>query len=286
MAAVLVTPMPLRAWGFDVHRLITSGAIDRLPDGLRPFYEKHRAVVVEHSIDPDLWRNAGFNEEPPRHFLDMDVYGPYPFKALPRDYDEAVRKYGKQKVTRYGTLPWRADEMYQRLVKAFATAAAPEPGYALDDVKFFSAFLAHYVADAHVPFHAALNYDGQLTRQWGIHSRFESQLVLRYLPKLTFSPPPVTPVRNARDFIFDTLIDGFPKVEQILAVDRQAVRGRDEYDEQYFELLFEGAGAIAEKQVSAAISGVASVITGAWETAGRPALPLDPPRTNRKVRRQ
>jgi hypothetical protein len=286
LAVAALVPPPARAWGFDVHRLITDRAIALLPDALRPFYEKHRTMVVEHSIDPDLWRNAGFEEEPPRHFLDLDVYGPPPFEALPRDYAEAVKKFGQEKVTKYGTLPWRTQEMYERLVKGFAAAGRPDPGYGLEDVKFFSAVVAHYVADAHVPFHAALNYDGQLTGQWGIHARFESQLVSRYLPRLTIAPAPIAPVENARDFIFDALIAGFPKVDQILAVDRRIVGDRDEYDDEYFAELYKGVGPILQQQLSAAIAGVAAVITGAWETAGKPALPLDPPRVNRKVRRQ
>lgn len=285
-AALVCAPAPMRAWGLDVHRLIAGRAIALLPAEIRPFYEKHRQMIVEHSIDPDLWRNAGFVEEPPRHFVDMDAYGPHPFAALPRDYDEAVKKFGVEFVTKNGTLPWRTVEMFDKLVKGFETAARPDPGYGPEDVKFFSAVIAHYVADAHVPFHAALNYDGQLTKQWGIHSRFESQLVLRNLPRLTLAPREMPPVTDPREFIFDTLTDGFPAVEKILAVDRQAVRGRDEYDDRYFAQVYAGTRPILEKQLSAAISGVAAVIAGAWERAGKPVLPLEPPRANRKVRRQ
>ena len=75
-----------------------------------------------------------------------------------------------------GTLPWRTEEIYKKLVEAFQQKA----GYSRDNIKFFSAIIAHYVGDAHVPFHAALNYDGQLTQQWGIHARFESELFERY----------------------------------------------------------------------------------------------------------
>src|SRR4030095_5175209 len=50
---------------------------------------------VDHTIDPDLWRTAGGEAENPRHFVDMDGYGPYPFTELPHDYDAAVAKYGK-----------------------------------------------------------------------------------------------------------------------------------------------------------------------------------------------
>ncbi len=285
-AALVCAPVPMRAWALDVHRLIADRAIALLPAEIRPFYERYRTTVVEHAIDPDLWRNAGFVEEPPRHFVDMDAYGPYPFTALPHDYDEAVKKFGAEFVTKNGTLPWRTAEIFDKLVKGFESAGRPEPGYGRDDVKFFSAVIAHYVADAHVPFHAALNYDGQLTRQWGIHSRFESQVVLRYLPELNIAPQAIPPVTDAREFIFQKLTEGFPAVEKVLAVDRQAVRGRDEYDDEYFAQFYAGTRPIVEKQLSAAISGVAAVITGAWERAGKPVLPPESPRSNRKVRRQ
>ncbi len=276
----------MHAWGFDVHRLITQRAISLLPAEIRPFYEKYQTMIVEHAIDPDLWRSAGFVEEPPRHFVDMDAYGAPPFNALPHDYNEAVQKYGAEFVTKNGTLPWRAQEISGKLVKAFSDLNRPDPGYAYDDVKFFSAVLSHYVADGHVPFHAALNYDGQLTQQWGIHSRFENQVVLRYLPQLKIDPRPVAPVRDVREAMFKWLTDGYADVAPILAVDRKAVQGREEYDDRYFEQFFAGTKPVVERRLTAAISDVAAVITGAWEAGGKPALPLDPPRTNRKVRRQ
>ena len=35
-----------------------------------------------------------------------------------------------------------------------------------------------------MPFHAALNHDGLLTGQWGIHSRFETETFERYREQL------------------------------------------------------------------------------------------------------
>ena len=34
--------------------------------------------------------------------------------------------------------------------------------------------MAHYIADAHVPLHTTLNYDGQLTNQKGLHALWET----------------------------------------------------------------------------------------------------------------
>ena len=119
LIVLLLTPSTAGAWGFETHKFIVSRAIDLLPEAIRPFYEANRVFVVEHAIDPDLWRTAGFTDEPPRHFLDMDAYGKYPFKDLPRDYDAALEKYGADVLNRNGLLPWRAADMAGNLRRAF-----------------------------------------------------------------------------------------------------------------------------------------------------------------------
>lgn len=281
--AVLLAPAPASAWGFDAHRFITARAIALLPPEIRPFFEKFQAEIVEHSIDPDLWRTAGWEVEPPRHFLDMDAYGPFPFKDIPVDLDEAVRKHGREFVDKNGTLPWRTEEVHAKLVEAFTQKA----GYSRENIKFFSSVISHYVADGHVPFHAAVNYDGQLTGQWGIHSRFESELFTRYRASLDIAPAPVAPIAgSARDFMFATLRASFPHVQTVLDADKAAVEGRDLYDDGYFTMFFSKARPVLERRMSDAITGVATLITAAWVEAGKPALPPDAPVTPRKVRRQ
>ena len=279
---VLAVPHRADAWGFDVHKYIMDRAIPLLPVEIRPFFEKYRVAIVEHAVDPDLWRNAGWEAEPPRHFVDMDAYGAFPFKDLPHDYEQAVARYGKAFVEKNGTLPWRTEEMYRKLVEGFTQ----KRGYAREDIKFFSSIIAHYTADAHVPFHAALNYDGQLTQQWGIHSRFESELFERYKGTLQIDPKPVVPIASARAFIFDTLLASFPHVQTALDADKAAVAGKDVYDDEYFTLFFSRTKPILEQRLSGAITGVASMITAAWVEAGRLPLPLDVTPTLRKVRKQ
>ncbi|HMF62127.1 MAG TPA: hypothetical protein VK595_17225, partial [Vicinamibacterales bacterium] len=109
-------PRPAAAWGFEAHKFIMARAIPLLPREIRPYFEKYEASIVEHAIDPDLWRTAGWLEEPPRHFVDMDAYGPYPFAGMPHVYDEAVKRYGAEFVLKNGTLPWRSEEIYGKLV--------------------------------------------------------------------------------------------------------------------------------------------------------------------------
>jgi hypothetical protein len=270
-----------RAWGFTGHRFIAERAIALLPPELQPFFKKYMVTIVEHSIDPDTYRTMGFTEESPRHFLDMDAYGAPPFAALPHDYKEAVAKYGVDFVTKNGLLPWRTQEMADRLTEAFKQTTP----FARDDIKLFSAVLAHYIGDANQPFHAALNYDGQLTNQQGIHARFETELVERFLNRLNVVPGPIVPVANVRDFSFAMLAESFQNVDAILAADRAASAGRTAYDDQYFEELFKKTQPILEKRLASAITGVASVINSAWIQAGKPAVPADaPPRPPRPIK--
>ena len=69
--------------------------------------------------------------------------------------------------------------MAGRLIRGFESSKR-NGQYAHSDIRFFSAIIGHYVADAHVPLHAVLNYNGQLTGQTGIHNRWEDELFIRY----------------------------------------------------------------------------------------------------------
>ena len=270
------------AWGFEAHRLIADRAIDLLPAAIRPFFVKHRAFITEHAIDPDLWRTAGWVEEPPQHFLDMDAFGQAPFDAIPHEKDAAIAKFGKDMVQKNGLLPWRVEEMYGKLVRAFADVKAERP-YAKDNIKFLSAVLAHYVGDAHVPFHAVVNYDGQLTNQQGLHSRFESQMFERYRARLRIRPTPITLNKPPRDFIFETLVVSASFVDPMLAADRAAIGSGEVYDRAYYDRFFAKAQPMLERRLSEAIAATAAVITHAWEEAGKPSL-ADVPYQDRRRR--
>jgi len=177
----------------------------------------------------------------------------------------------------------RAFEGDEQLQRAFEGQKKNTP-YAYENVKFYSAVISHYVGDGHVPFHAVANYDGQLSGQTGIHSRFEADLAGRDLPTLTLTPAPAQPIGDPRDYMFDVLLDSFPSADRILKADALAVQGRDVYDDEYFRILDRETRPILERQLSRAITGVASMIYGAWDAAGRPELPVDPPRELKRVR--
>jgi hypothetical protein len=282
---VLLAPAPADAWGFEAHKWIMDRAIALLPAELRPFFEANRATVVERSIDPDTWRTAGFNEESPNHFLDLDWegYGKYPFNELPRDLTAAIAKFGRERIDENGTVPWRVEEFYGNLKRTFESYARRP--FAKFDIIFYSASLAHYTSDAHVPFHAVFNYDGQLSQQWGIHARFESAMFERYRDRLMVTPKPLAPVRNPRDFVFERLLEGTQLVPPMLKADLDAIGTRDVYDEAYYEAFFKANRAVMERRLGESAAAVAAMIAGAWEAAGKPPVLVNPTSTPQRRRR-
>jgi hypothetical protein len=280
----MLVPSPAFAWGSAAHKYITRRAIERLPPEIKPFFVGNRDEFVMRSVDPDLWRNAGW-EDNPNHFLDLDApdYGKYPFSALPRDHGAALEKFGAATLKRYGLLPWRAAEEAGNLRRAFEGFTRNRPS-APSDVVLFAAVTAHYLQDAHQPFHATENYDGQLTGNHGIHGRFERDLFERFEDRLTVNAGAATPIVNARDAAFDALLAGYQLVVPILKADREAVAGKDSYDADYFERFFAKVRPILEARLADSVTVTAGLIAGAWQQAGRPVLTLEIARPVQKVR--
>lgn len=280
-----LVPTSASAWGFTAHRLITSRAIDLLPSDLKPFFTHYRDEIVMRSVDPDLWRNVGWDDDP-NHFLDLGAreLGEYPFRELPRELGAALEKFGITTLKRNGMLPWREAEEFGNLRRAFE-GFTRDSAYGPNDVVLFAPVAGHYIQDAHQPFHATINYDGQLTGNAGIHARFERDLVERFGSRLTLTPAPAAPIRSPGDAAFDALVSGYQLVDQILKADTEAAAGKDTYDDDYFETFFVKVRPILEKRLAESITATAGIIIGAWEAAGKPVLKLEGARPVQKVKK-
>src|SRR5262245_7941270 len=281
----LAAPQPAAAWGSSAHRHIMARAIDLLPVELKPFFHQHQDELVMRVVDPDLFRVLGW-EEDPNHFVNFGAkeLGEYPFKELPREYGAAIEKFGMTTLRRNGLLPWRQQEEFGNLRRAFEGFS--REAFGAGNTVLFAAVMSHYVQDAHQPLHASVNYDGQMTDNAGIHARFETALFERFQSRLTIRPVAPTPIVNARDAAFDALLSSYKLVDPILKADDEAKRGKDTYDDEYFERLFTKVRPILEQRLGEAMTATAGLITGAWERAGRPALKTaQGPRPPQKIRR-
>ena len=278
----LAAPQPAAAWGSAAHRHIMARAIDLLPVELKPFFHQHQDELVMRVIDPDLFRVLGW-EEDPNHFVNFGAkeLGEYPFKELPREYGAAIEKFGMATLRRNGLLPWRQQEEFGNLRRAFE-GFTRETGRG--NAVLFAAVMSHYIQDAHQPLHASVNYDGQMTGNTGIHARFETALFERFQSRLTIRPAPPTPILNSRDAAFDALLSSYKLVDPILQADDAARQGKETYDDEYFERLFTTVRPILEQRLGEAITATAGLIMGAWEQAGRPVLKPAGPRPPQKIK--
>ena len=127
------------AWGFYGHRQINYLAVFLLPPEMLLFYKTNILYLQEHAVDPDKRRYV-VPVEGPRHYIDLDHYGSYPFDSLPRRWQDAVQKYGADSLQAHGVVPWWVQTMLSRLTTAFSEK---DPARILK----LSAELGHYIAD-------------------------------------------------------------------------------------------------------------------------------------------
>jgi hypothetical protein len=165
-----------------------------------------------------------------------------------------------------GTLPWAAFETYNKLIDAFVKKDK-------DKIIIFSADLGHYVGDGHQPFHTCLNYDGQLTGQKGIHGRYESEMVNRYIDQIVnaLSISEVKYISKPLDYIFEFLAGSNFYSPVIFTADRTAFAQAGSHgSSEYYRLLWFRTKHLTINQLSDAAQVLASLIYSAWVDAGKP----------------
>lgn len=272
LCLVLLMNHAAQGWGFFAHEWINRLAVDALPPQLRPFFEQHREFLAEHSVDPDLWRKDDPNEHF-RHFIDIDLYGPFPFSELPRDFAAAKQKFGEKTVIDRGLAPWWIEKQYARLMDLMKNGQT-------DSLLIVAAAIGHYVSDLHMPLHTVENYDGQLTGNQGIHRRFEADMIERFASRIHLVPEPAEYIDDPRAFIFDVIMRSYRLSDALLQADTQARATEkiydqpEDFDAAYYHALFGQVGEMAERQMSRAITAVASIWYSAWIDAGQPQLSI------------
>jgi hypothetical protein len=256
------------AWGPAAHRWITNRAMDNLEGHFQGLLDRHRSTVVAQTMDPD-YRKDQDPEEPSRHFIDLELYGEFPLFDFDLNYDRLVGRLGKETVEKNGILLWAAQRTFEKLIEAFRR-------HNLEQILLYSADLSHYIADLHQPFHTTENFDGQLTGQLGIHSRFESELVNLYLEQVPFSKAAPTDLGPVMGRLHDVAVESYQWVDNILLADERVVSelevDRKQYPDQYFKRMFEEVGGVLGDRLNQAAYRVGSLWWMAWEKAGHPAF--------------
>lgn len=269
------------SWGFYAHKQINYYAVFLLPPEMLVLYKPNIGFLSDHAVDPDKRRYA-VAAEGARHYIDIDHYGVYPFDSLPRTWTNALKKYDKDTLQKYGIVPWYIQTMLFRLTAAFKEK---------DQVKILklSADIGHYIADSHVPLHVCSNHNGQLTNQHGIHGFWESRIpeLLAasswdfFLGKASYITNPVT-------FTWARVLESAAAADSVLRIERelttrfsadrkysfeprngQVIR---QYSTPYTMAYNEQLNNMVERRMRQSIAAVASFWYTAWVNAGQPDL--------------
>ena len=268
-------------WGFYAHQKINYYAVFLLPPQMMVLYKPNISFISEHAVDPDKRRYIVAGEGP-RHFIDIDHYGNYPYPLLPHKWKDATLCIAEDSLRAYGIVPWHIQTMLTRL-----TAAFKEKNFS--KIMKNSAELGHYMADAHVPLHANSNHNGQFTNQRGIHGFWESRVPELLAEKeFDFFIGQAAYISNPLEFTWARVLESAKAADSVLRFEKELTNQFPPDKKYAFEnrngLLirqYSSAFTIAynkkltgmiERRMRQSIFAVASFWYTAWVNAGQPDL--------------
>jgi hypothetical protein len=278
---LLFSYFPSYCWGFYAHQKINYFAVFLLPPEMMLLYKPNISFLSEHAIDPDKRRYA-VKDEGPRHYIDIDKYGTYPYTSLPRKWDEAVAKFGEDSLLQHGIVPWHVQVMLNRLTIAFREKD-------FSRILKNSAEIGHYISDAHVPLHASSNHNGQFTNQKGIHGFWESRVPeLLATKQWDFFIGKATYIKNPGEFIWARVLESALAADSVLLFEKEltkefAADKKFSFEERNGVIIRQYSTAfttaydhklngMVERRMRQSISAIASFWYTAWINAGQPDL--------------
>lgn len=201
-------------WGYVGHHIINYNTIlSALPQ--MEFFTTWADSLAAHASDADE-RKSWDPDEAPRHYIDIDNYPEFiATGTIPQDFDSVVAIHGYSFVIEQGILPWAI----------INTADSVEAAFENNDMHkamLKSADLGHYIADAHQPLHITRNYNGQYTNQYGVHSRYESNLIETFQDEIIYDGDSLQYIDNVPDFVFNMIYDNYQYVDSVLYADSVA----------------------------------------------------------------
>lgn len=280
ISVMLITALMLfGSWGFFAHIKINELAVFTLPTGISRFYKANIKYISEHAVDPDKRRYAD-TAEAPRHYLDVELYEQN-IDSIPRKWDDAVKKYGTEQLTKKGILPWQIQNSYYKLVNAFKSRDSLK-------ILIYSAYLGHYIADAHVPLHTTQNHNGQLTNQVGIHAFWESRLPELFSHEYNYLVGKAKYIENPLKETWAIITHTHSLVDSVLVLEadlnktfpgyrKYSFSERNsqvlkQYSLEYSKAYHTMMNNMVEKQMKSAILTIGSFWYSAWIDAGQPLL--------------
>jgi hypothetical protein len=273
-------PFQVNSWGFWAHKRINRIAVFTLPPQLLAFYKANIEYITEQAVGPDKRRYSN-PDEAPRHYIDLDKYGVYPYTELPRRWTDAVAKFSADTLKAHGIVPWHTLNVYYDLIAAFQAKDKRR-------ILRLSADIGHYIGDAHVPLHCTKNYNGQLTNQVGIHGFWESRIPELFGDDYDYFIGKAEFVESPFHKIWEVVLASASQVDSVLNLEREISRSfppdlkysfdqRGEtsvrsYSQEFSAAYQQALNGMQERKMRQAIITLGSIWYTAWVTAGKPDL--------------
>ncbi len=263
--ALLSLSVILISWGATGHSKISESSALSFNQQMQEF-QAWIGFIRDHASDADYRKDSDPNEGP-KHYIDIDNYSEFVTTGrIAQTLDSATAIHGSAFIIDNGILPWATERTFDSLSdcmqrRDFAKA------------QIFAADLGHYVADGHMPLHVTKNYNGQLTGNTGIHSRYESTMINANISQIIYNGQDATEISNVNQYIFDYLYANYKFCDSILAADNYAKSISTNYSSSaYKAALWDKTKGFTIPLFERASHALASLIYTAWVQAGSPPL--------------
>lgn len=255
------------SWGSQGHRKISQNSSLSYNNEMAPFLS-WVSFLTDHASDADYRKSEDPNEGV-RHYIDIDYYPEFRSNGrIAQSWDSIVALHGIWNVTNTGILPWATLSTYNSLKVAMQEG---DWSHAM----ILAADLGHYVADGHMPLHLTENYNGQLTGNSGIHSRFESTMINANINEIVYTGDSIGEIEDVSGYIFNYIYDNYPYLDSILAADNYARSiNSSTSSTAYKQALWQKSKKFTIKLFSDASHALAELIHAAWVEAGKPAMSI------------
>lgn len=265
--SLLLLCLSLSSWGSKGHRKISQNFAACLPTQMAFLKPAWTNFIATHASDADNRKSQDPNESP-RHYIDINNYPVFlQTGRIPQTYDSIVEQFGSSFVIDQGILPWATLITFDSLKSCFLRRDWSRSAY-------FAADLGHYIGDGHMPLHITNNYNGQMTGQTGIHSRYESTLVSRYETQIVYPADSIQFIENVGEYVFSYLYEDFRYVDSILLADTYAknLAGGSTTSDAYYQALWAKSGDFTIRLMRNGSGTLANLIYTAWVQAGSPVI--------------
>ncbi|MFZ4520141.1 MAG: T9SS type A sorting domain-containing protein [Bacteroidales bacterium] len=264
--SLVVLSVLLSSWGSKGHKKISQNFATSLPAEMSFLNPTWTLFVANHASDADSRKTQDPNESP-RHYIDIDNYPEFILNGkISQEYDTVVAHHGAGFVIDQGTLPWATVTAFDSLTRCFMRGDWNRSAY-------FAADLGHYVGDGHMPLHITKNYNGQLSGQLEIHSRYESTMISKYEAQLVYTADAAHYIPDVKGYVFDYLYFDYKYVDSVLLADTYATTLSGSVGSTaYYQALWAKTGNFTIMLMKNASTSLGDLIYTAWVKAGSPRM--------------